>query len=375
MRTEDLLKQSQSLAARAAEPAGGAAADEPGARGEGRAARRPERRGRAQEPGGRAGPPGARGEGQAAGAHLEVQVRVPRQHVARAAHAAQQPADPLRPALAEPRRQPDAASRSSSPRRSTPPATTCSTLINDILDLSKIESGTVVVDVGELRLADLHDYVERTFRHVAEAEERRLRASTSTPTLPRVDPHRREAAAAGHQEPAVERVQVHASGAACRSTIERAPTRLEPRATRRSNRADVGRRVLRHRHRHRHPARQAADHLRGVPAGRRQHEPQVRRHGPRPGDQPRDRAPARRRDPPREHARARAARSRSTCRRRYAPQCPARLGPSAETPSPASSSVHDRRGRGASRAPSRSSSCRRGRRTTATSSSPATACS
>src|SRR6202040_3157527 len=41
-------------------------------------------------------------------------------------------------------------------------------LINDILDLTKIESGTVVVDVGEVRLDDLHTYVERTFRHVAE---------------------------------------------------------------------------------------------------------------------------------------------------------------------------------------------------------------
>jgi HAMP domain-containing protein/signal transduction histidine kinase/CheY-like chemotaxis protein len=43
-------------------------------------------------------------------------------------------------------------------------------LINDILDLSKIESGTVVVDIGELRLADLRSYVERTFRHVAESK-------------------------------------------------------------------------------------------------------------------------------------------------------------------------------------------------------------
>ena len=109
----------------AAEPAGGAAADQRGAAGEGPAARPPEPGSRAQEPGSRAGPPGAGREGQAARAHLEVQVRVPGQHVARAAHAAQQPAHPLRSALQEPRGQPDRASRSSSPRRSTRRATIC----------------------------------------------------------------------------------------------------------------------------------------------------------------------------------------------------------------------------------------------------------
>ncbi len=43
-------------------------------------------------------------------------------------------------------------------------------LINDILDLSKIESGTVVVDVGDVALSDLMDYVDRTFRHVADSK-------------------------------------------------------------------------------------------------------------------------------------------------------------------------------------------------------------
>ena len=40
-------------------------------------------------------------------------------------------------------------------------------LISDILDLAKIESGTVTLDFGPLRLTDLKDYVERTFRPTA----------------------------------------------------------------------------------------------------------------------------------------------------------------------------------------------------------------
>jgi len=57
-------------------------------------------------------------------------------------------------------------------------------LINDILDLSKIESGTVMVDVGDISFHDLHDYVDRTFRHVAETKKLDFAVEVD-PILPR----------------------------------------------------------------------------------------------------------------------------------------------------------------------------------------------
>ncbi|MFT3693502.1 MAG: HAMP domain-containing protein [Kofleriaceae bacterium] len=42
------------------------------------------------------------------------------------------------------------------------------TLINEILDLAKIESGTMAVEIGPVRFVNLRDYVDQTFRQVAE---------------------------------------------------------------------------------------------------------------------------------------------------------------------------------------------------------------
>src|SRR5918997_196997 len=57
-------------------------------------------------------------------------------------------------------------------------------LISDILDLSKIESGTVTVDAEEIFLSNLLDTVGRPFRH--EAETRQLAFEVHVdPNLPR----------------------------------------------------------------------------------------------------------------------------------------------------------------------------------------------
>ena len=186
-------------------------------------------------------------------------------------------------------------------------------LINDILDLSKIESGTVVVDVGELRLADLHELRRADVPARRRVEGRGLRHRDAHGDCPRpiyTDAKRLQQVIKNLLSNAFKFTQQGQVSL----TMEPVRGGWNPE-NEELNRASAVLAFSVTRHGHRHPAGQAADHLRGVPAGRRQHQPQVRRHRAGPGDQPRDLPAAGRRDPPGQLARARGARSRSTCRR------------------------------------------------------------
>ena len=67
------------------------------------------------------------------------------------------------------------------------------------------------MDVGEVALRDLQDYVERTFRHVADAK--KLEFEVDARRGPAAHhPDRRQTLAADSQEPALQRVQVHREG-------------------------------------------------------------------------------------------------------------------------------------------------------------------
>ncbi len=172
-------------------------------------------------------------------------------------------------------------------------------LISDILDLSKIESGTVTVDAEEIAFTNLVEMVARPFRH--EAENRQLSFDINLdPNLERTITTRLEAVATSAQEPVVERIQVHRARQRPADHFIGAG-RLELRASR--SRAGSGGGSLRSlRFRHRHSAREAEGDFRGFHAGRRQHQPQIRRHRPGSRHQPRAVQPARRRDSPAQHA-------------------------------------------------------------------------
>ncbi len=138
-------------------------------------------------------------------------------------------------------------------------------LISDILDLSKIESGTVSVNAEDIAFANLADMVALPFRH--EAESRKLAFEVSVdPQAAARHGHRLQAPAAGAQEPAVERLQIHrawqreARDRPCRSRLECRSSDLVLRAD-----GDLVRGVG---YRYRYRAREAEADLRSLPAGR-----------------------------------------------------------------------------------------------------------
>ncbi len=90
-------------------------------------------------------------------------------------------------------------------------------LISDILDLSKIESGKMDVDVGGVRFTELQDYCSRTFRHVAEGKGLDFGIELGRSAGGRNHAHGRQAPAAGAEESVVERAQVHRGTGRCGS--------------------------------------------------------------------------------------------------------------------------------------------------------------
>jgi signal transduction histidine kinase len=154
-------------------------------------------------------------------------------------------------------------------------------LINDILDLAKIESGTVTLNIASERFADLRDYAERTFRQTAADKglEFALEIDPALAETMDTDGKRLQQVLANLLSNAVK----FTGKGAVRLRIAPAESGWSPgHAVLDARRGGL----LRGRYGHRHPAREAAPDLRGLPAGRRHHQPRVRRHRPRPVDQP-----------------------------------------------------------------------------------------
>ncbi len=84
-------------------------------------------------------------------------------------------------------------------------------LINEILDLSKVEAGKMQVEPRDILLSELNEFVDRCFRPVAEQKKLDLHRGAGARHAAH-HPHGPAAAAAGPQEPAVQRLQVHRPG-------------------------------------------------------------------------------------------------------------------------------------------------------------------
>ena len=165
-------------------------------------------------------------------------------------------------------------------------------LINDILDLSKIESGTVIVDVGDITFRDLHDYVDRTFRHVAESKKLdfAVNMDASLPREVHTDAKRLQqilknllSNAFKFTDKGSVMLDIHSVSSGWNQENQMLTHQ-------------VGHRIFREGYRNRHSRGKAGDYFRGFPAGGRKHQPQIWWDRTGPGDQPRTGPVARWRD-------------------------------------------------------------------------------
>ena len=147
-------------------------------------------------------------------------------------------------------------------------------LINDILDLSKIEAGKMDLLLDALPLADVCDYVRRTFEPVAADKGLTLEIvlADGVPNTIVTDEQR------------LQQILRNLLSNAFKFTGEGGVT-LQIERT-----GSGPARVLGDRHRNRNRPGEARCDLRGLPAGRRDHQQDLRRHGAGAVDQPRARA-------------------------------------------------------------------------------------
>ena len=145
-------------------------------------------------------------------------------------------------------------------------------LINDILDLSKVEAGRMELHLESFPLAPLIEDVAKTIEPMASEERQSHRHRL--PGGPRHHPRRPDPLPAGAAQPGEQRQQVHR---------ERRRHHRRAGAARRWPRLDHDRRD-RHRHRHDRGADGAA--VPGILAGGQLDQPQIRRHRPWPCHQP-----------------------------------------------------------------------------------------
>ncbi len=165
-------------------------------------------------------------------------------------------------------------------------------LINEILDLSKVEAGKMPILPKTFRLDDIKDYLDQTFHHVADQKGLafEIHMDKELPEALFTDVNR--------LQQILKNLLSNAFKFTSRGGVKIASVLV---LLLRNGETRVSFAVRRHGHRH--PARQAEADLRSLPAGRRHHQPQVRRDRAGPHHQPRDSAPARRVDRGGEHAR------------------------------------------------------------------------